>query len=485
VNVLNGMTGAFIIEGKHYDDALDDAYGSYLLKDEEIWKPWKASDERSQKILVLNQLGTGLNALIGGGSGDPRDVDFSVNGRLRPTLKMQPGEVQLWRIVNSSGRTAAYFMPPDTMGPGLAWRQLAQDGVQFAFANYQWSENRPFYMAPANRVDLLVKAPNAPGKFGVRVQNVMSRSSVQPIPIKPAPGESRTEEAMPGTILLTVVVEGPPPRRDNQSTEMPFLGNTPDKPKFPVQPKFLQDITPKELRESNDIKRTLEFNSKKPKTAHQHTINDIQFGDPPAHLDIALGAVEEWTVKNRTNMLESELNSNIDHPLHIHINPFQVAEFFDPNENLINPQTGKLVAVLEGTTTVAVPLYVTDMENLSKDPTLALRQCYIAPDNEATWSVSGARKIRLDSVTRKFLVSDDSCEPQTPPEWKSVWWDVFAIPAGRQISPGKVIPGFYKMRSRFVDYPGLYVMHCHILIHEDRGMMYAVEVLRRTARPHH
>jgi Multicopper oxidase len=40
----------------------------------------------------------------------------------------------------------------------------------------------------------------------------------------------------------------------------------------------------------------------------------------------------------------------------------------------------------------------------------------------------------------------------------------------------KVIPGHFKMRSRFVDYPGVYVMHCHILVHEDRGMMFTVEV---------
>jgi len=32
------------------------------------------------------------------------------------------------------------------------------------------------------------------------------------------------------------------------------------------------------------------------------------------------------------------------------------------------------------------------------------------------------------------------------------------------------------MRSRFVDYTGMYVTHCHILAHEDRGMMTVVEV---------
>jgi FtsP/CotA-like multicopper oxidase with cupredoxin domain len=39
-----------------------------------------------------------------------------------------------------------------------------------------------------------------------------------------------------------------------------------------------------------------------------------------------------------------------------------------------------------------------------------------------------------------------------------------------------VIPGYFKMRSRFVDFSGYYVIHCHILAHEDRGMMTVVEV---------
>ena len=39
-----------------------------------------------------------------------------------------------------------------------------------------------------------------------------------------------------------------------------------------------------------------------------------------------------------------------------------------------------------------------------------------------------------------------------------------------------IVPGYFKMRSRFVDYTGQYVMHCHILAHEDRGMMTVVEV---------
>jgi hypothetical protein len=38
------------------------------------------------------------------------------------------------------------------------------------------------------------------------------------------------------------------------------------------------------------------------------------------------------------------------------------------------------------------------------------------------------------------------------------------------------------MRRRFVDFPGEYVIHCHILAHEDRGMMALVE-LKAPAAP--
>jgi len=70
-----------------------------------------------------------------------------------------------------------------------------------------------------------------------------------------------------------------------------------------------------------------------------------------------------------------------------------------------------------------------------------------------------------------------------------VWWDVFPIPSGTQVTvtaPDKKqttynVPGHFKMRSRFVDYAGYYVLHCHILAHEDRGMMTVVQVAPRVS----
>ncbi|MCP3915472.1 MAG: multicopper oxidase domain-containing protein [bacterium] len=47
------------------------------------------------------------------------------------------------------------------------------------------------------------------------------------------------------------------------------------------------------------------------------------------------------------------------------------------------------------------------------------------------------------------------------------WQDVVRLPRG-----GRVV-----FRSRFVDYVGEYVDHCHILSHEDNGMMQAVAIV--------
>ena len=60
-----------------------------------------------------------------------------------------------------------------------------------------------------------------------------------------------------------------------------------------------------------------------------------------------------------------------------------------------------------------------------------------------------------------------------PPPW--VWWDNFAIPPG----------GSMKILTKFADFTGMYVLHCHLLDHEDRGMMQLVEVRSNTTTMKH
>jgi len=56
-------------------------------------------------------------------------------------------------------------------------------------------------------------------------------------------------------------------------------------------------------------------------------------------------------------------------------------------------------------------------------------------------------------------------QPGVSPEYWP-WQDTVSLPAERSI----------KIRSRFLDFPGRFLLHCHILLHSDLGMMQNVEV---------
>jgi len=63
-----------------------------------------------------------------------------------------------------------------------------------------------------------------------------------------------------------------------------------------------------------------------------------------------------------------------------------------------------------------------------------------------------------------------------------VWQDTIGIPAAKistntagQIT--NVTPGRVRIRQTYLDFTGTYVLHCHILAHEDRGMMQLVRVV--------
>jgi FtsP/CotA-like multicopper oxidase with cupredoxin domain len=56
-----------------------------------------------------------------------------------------------------------------------------------------------------------------------------------------------------------------------------------------------------------------------------------------------------------------------------------------------------------------------------------------------------------------------------------VWKDTVLVPAGKTIN----------IFTRYLDYIGKFVMHCHILDHEDLGMMELVEVVGEEPLPGH
>jgi hypothetical protein len=103
-----------------------------------------------------------------------------------------------------------------------------------------------------------------------------------------------------------------------------------------------------------------------------------------------LNSVEEWRFVN---------HNNDEHPIHVHVNDFQVIEYFDPTTGL---RTG--------------------------------------PD--------------------KFSIDNANAPAPTMHSDESV-----------------IQPGILAIRTRFDEYTGLYVMHCHRLNHEDNGLMALINVI--------
>jgi FtsP/CotA-like multicopper oxidase with cupredoxin domain len=92
---------------------------------------------------------------------------------------------------------------------------------------------------------------------------------------------------------------------------------------------------------------------------------------------------------------------------------------------------------------------------------------------------------QITKIEIPVLSADGSSVSYTTyaPKSDFVWSDVVALPAGVQLSTGQVAESRVTIRQQFVDFTGTYVLHCHILGHEDRGMMQLVRVLPASRFP--
>jgi FtsP/CotA-like multicopper oxidase with cupredoxin domain len=361
LQLLNGMAGAFIVEGE-FDEQLEQLIPGLA---------------KSEKVLVIQQIGATITIM--GGPQTPYacvggDALPLVNGQLQPTIAMAPGEIQRWRLINATMQQTSYMKYQFPAGSGFTIRQIAYDGIQIAPERYgdtDFGQSQEFTLAPGGRVDLLVQAPSAGGSSALGYQMLDPQATAGCPPHPPFPDQ----------VLVKVNTSGQPITNMNFPTAANF-------PKLPLY------LVWDEKDPRNQIKRSrvLKFNND---SNGRPEINGLPFDDGPLTTEfIALNAAEEWT-------LENWWNSSI-HPFHIHVNPFQVLEIFDPN-------------------TMSAPLQM-------KAP--------------------------------------------------YIWRDTIALPLANASDTSKPpIPGYVKMRSRFVDFDGQFVLHCHILDHEDRGMMQSVQIL--------
>jgi len=337
---------------------------------------------------------------------DKRDMQFTVNGQFQPVIRSKPGQTEIWVLSNVSDiayinvqltETATGRHPPIAI--------VGQDGEPYGAVEHPPTHNGTrLLIPPASRFaiavtmpargDLVLEMPDRGGGArtmtmpGILYTNdgtdkppaVLGSLAVLPSAISYADGFfvfptqvlARATAPQGATAGVTV----PFPKEQKLGGRTPFVDLSRAPPdvtrKIMIKGGFLNDLVSK-----SDAK------------SFTYAFDGAAFPNMPL-VQPRLGSVEEWQFIN---------HNNDEHPIHVHVNDFQVTAYHDP--------------------------------------TIGLRT---GPD--------------------KFFVDNAN------------------VPAPVMMPDETVVqPGYMAMRTRFDDFIGLYVMHCHRLNHEDNGLMALVNVI--------
>lgn len=190
-----------------------------------------------------------------------------INGQLQPTMSMQPGETQLWRIANI-GADQFY----DLQLAGHTFHVIGEDGNPVGRV---W-ETKNLVMPPGKRFEVIVQAGDA-GTYDLRTVKYDQGSM-----------------DMPDVSMATLEVAGT---------------------KVPAEPLPQNTGSFVDLAGATIAKHRTEVFSFAPGKEFKPEINGELFDMHVVNVTAKLGTVEEWTLRNTTPE---------EHPFHIHVNDFQV-----------------------------------------------------------------------------------------------------------------------------------------------------------------
>lgn len=333
-----------------------------------------------------------------------RDTQFTVNGQFEPMLKVKPGQTEIWVLANVSDIAYMNVRLTETATgyhPKIA--VVGQDGIAYGAVEYPHEmEGTELLIPPATRFAIAVTMPP---EGGLRMELPGLGSGARALTAegilytnngtKNPPGHLGSLSVLPESIsyadgffvfpsqtLLNAVPEA------GHGVTTAFVPG--QKLDAPTPFHDLSQMTP-------DVKRTMLINggflnnhaSKQDPKAFTYAFFGNAFPNVPL-VQARLGSVEEWDFVN---------DNNDAHPIHVHVNDFQVTAYHDPTVGL------KLGPQMHGEDNANVPA------------------------------------------------------PLMGPE------------------EAVIQPGTLSMRTHFIDYLGLYVLHCHRLNHEDNGLMMLVNVI--------
>lgn len=289
-----------------------------------------------------------------------RGWHITLNGKVMPEIRLQPGEVELWRFVHAGVRKLLNLRLVSACGsePAIPLIQLAADGIPFS--SKRLADDRGVFLAPGYRSDIAVRALR-PGAY--YLLDTQSPSATVTLPASYCDRQRGKAplvlDQQAQNILARVVVGGTPrPMGYPRNAQLARL-----KRPQPIADSELS-AQPQYVKFDIDISRT----------PWVGLINGKAY-DPEQPRLLKLGEAQTWYISSAFS----------HHPFHIHVNPFEIIE-----------------------------------------------------------------RDRSGNIVDRY------------------WKDTINTP---QIDPNDEAASTIEARMRYRDFAGAFVSHCHILDHEDHGMM--------------
>lgn len=115
--------------------------------------------------------------------GKPSRFSYTTNGVANPTLRMRPGEVQRWRLLNATDgeNLQLVLLSKETGKEGLGLNVVAMDAITVP-KTYRLEPGDPLVVGPGQRMDVMVKA-GQPGTYLLQTRDPNSgevKASVSP-----------------------------------------------------------------------------------------------------------------------------------------------------------------------------------------------------------------------------------------------------------------------------------------------------------------
>ena len=169
---LDGMSGAIVIEGmgRYYPEVRN-------LREQILVVRGVSTEHDPNAAALLQKVNAQLPSC--GNEPEPTERVFTVNGQLRPTIGINPGERQFWRVVNASADQYV-DLQLDTQKLEI----IAMDGMPLAFHDPQNPKQivEHALIAPAGRLEAIVTGPGANTNATLRTLCVNTGPSGDPNP---------------------------------------------------------------------------------------------------------------------------------------------------------------------------------------------------------------------------------------------------------------------------------------------------------------